>query len=91
MYDDAITALENFLIGLKKENIAALIRKNFEESGYIKAIRQLLDVSMEQSIAFVSDPYGRSFFFASILITTGFLNVRFIVNLYIVKSKDFVL
>ncbi len=66
MYDDATSALEIYLIVLKKEDIASLIRKTFEESGYIKAIRQLLDVSMEQSIAFFSDPYGRSVLFALI-------------------------
>ena len=66
MYDDAIAALEKYLIVLKKEDIAALIRKTFEESGYNKAIRQLLDVSMEQSIPIVSDPSYRSVLFALI-------------------------
>ena len=66
MYDDAITALENYLIVLKKEDIAALISKTFEESGYISAITQLLDVLLEQSIGFASTLYYKSILFTLI-------------------------
>ena len=66
MYDDAITSLEKDLIIRELEDIAALIRQTYEESGFNMAIRQLLDVSMEKSIGFGSSPRYRSRLFASI-------------------------
>ena len=66
MYDDAITALENYLIAFKKEDVAALISKTYEESGYIKAITKLLDVLLEQSIGFASNPFYKPIFFTLI-------------------------
>ena len=66
MYDDAITALENYLIVFGKEDIAALISKTYEESGYIRAITQLLDVLLEQSIGFASTLYYKSILFTLI-------------------------
>ncbi len=66
MYDEAIKTLEKRLIILEKDDIAAIIRKTFEESGFTKAIRQLLDVSMDQSIGFGNNPHNKSMLFASI-------------------------
>ena len=56
----------NNLIVLKKEDIAALISKTFEESGYIRAITQLLDVLPERSIGFLTNLYYKSNLFALI-------------------------
>ena len=55
MHDEALTALEKLLIIREKEDIAALIRQNYEDSGYVKAIKKLLNISMTQSIPWVSD------------------------------------
>ena len=66
MHEDAIKTLEKRLTILEKEDIATLIRKTFEESGFTEAIRQLLNISMEQSIGFGNNPYNKSRLFASI-------------------------
>jgi len=66
MFDDAISTLERNLIIRGLEDIAALVRQTYEESGFIIAIRQLLDVSLEKSIGFGSSPVTRSRLFAAI-------------------------
>ncbi|MFC2123228.1 adenylate/guanylate cyclase domain-containing protein [Bacteroidota bacterium] len=67
MYEEAISALEKRLIILEYEDCAASLRQTFEDSGYIEAIKQQLDNSMNQEIQCPSyDPYGKSLFYAMI-------------------------
>ncbi len=66
MYPEAINAIGEYLKILKRENLAVAIENTFDESGYIPAIRQLIDFSKQDYIPNLSGPYWNSILYALI-------------------------
>ncbi len=66
MYDEAIASLSKYLIFLNMENIANKISTTYSDSGYSKAMNQLIEISMNLTIRDISGHHSNSILYALI-------------------------